>query len=113
MFDIEAVKREIGIADSNSKKTDFEACPGAIPAIRAIPRAENSMNSTNSTPPPLKSEFFRHERKACFWLYKLDTSKPGFIQMGLMTDDPSQAQKQLAAIYGKPVHDLHMEEKDR
>ena len=110
MFDIEAVKREIGIADGNSKEADFETYPRAIPAIRAIPGGENSTNSTNSTPPPLKNAFSRQERKACFWLYKLDIGKPGYVQMGLLTDDSTQAQKQLTAIYGKPVIDLHMKE---
>ncbi len=66
------------------------------------------MNSTNSTPPPLKSTFSGQERRACFWLYRLDSNKPGpFVQMGLMTDDPEQAQKQLTYVYGKPVYMLH------
>ena len=74
----------------------------AIPAIRAIPELENSHNSQNSTPTSLKTNF-SEQRKACFWKYKLTPDSAGFIQMGLLTDDFNEAQKQLTAIYGKPV----------
>ena len=103
MFDIEATKRQLGI---ETKKTDFEHGAAAIRAIRAIPEVNNSHNSQNSTHPSPKTHFSQ-QRKACFWKYKISSDSAGFTQMGLITDDLDEAQKQLTAIYGKPVSGLH------
>lgn len=46
-------------------------------------------------------------RPYTLWFYKIDRQHPGHLRQALMTDDPAQAQKQLTAIYGQPVHELH------
>ena len=55
---------------------------------------------------PAKPAKGNKQRRICFWLYKLNENATGFIQMGLMTDDPIEAQRQLTEIYGKPVMEL-------
>ena len=99
MFDIEAAKRELGI---ETKRMEFEEYPRAKRANRAKKDEKFSHFSRFSTPQPPEIERASN-RKACFWQYKLDAQKPGFIQMGLMTNDPVEAQRQLTKIYDKPV----------
>lgn len=100
MFDVKRVMQELGI-----KKADLKAVPRANHANRANPEREISTFSTVSTPSCLKNES-SGTRKCCMWEYKLNTKLPGFTQMGLMTDDPIEAQRLLTAIYGRPVSGL-------
>ena len=67
MFDIEKTKIQMGI-----EKSEFEQPPRAIPAICAIPEAENSTNSTNSTPHHRKIAFSRLQTLAAEFRLHLD-----------------------------------------
>lgn len=52
----------------------------------------------------------KEEARCCFWQYKLNDKLPGFTQMGLMADNPVDAQKQLTEVYGRPVTGLRRKE---
>ena len=105
MFDIEATKRQLGIDTSNGEKADFEQEACAKHAKGANNHADISRFSRFSTPTTPKTNF-SEQRKACFWKYKINSDSAGFIQMGLITDDLDEAQKQLTTIYGQPVTGL-------
>jgi hypothetical protein len=103
MFDIEATKRQLGI---ETKKANFEHEACAKTANTANNSKKFSHFSHISTPSKPKTNFSQ-QRKACFWRYKINSDSAGLTQMGLITNDMDEAQKQLTAIYGKPVSGLH------
>jgi hypothetical protein len=65
------------------------------------------LDTLDSTEKPQAKTAKDQERVCRFWYYKLDATKPGYVQMGLMTDNQAEAAAMLERIYGKPVHGLH------